>query len=200
MQKNIDRTLAASLLRQSPNPFRRSRMPGTKSARRSRANGKKPATRSAPQSKTQGSGKPKPPFPPQHQPKPGLESEITPRPRYEAPQYKGSGKLQGKVALITGGDSGIGRAVAVLYARERADVAIVYLPEEESDAEQTRDAVQEHGRECLLIPGDVTDPEFCQRAVQETLEEFGQLDILVNNAAFQNSQENLEEISEQQWD
>jgi NAD(P)-dependent dehydrogenase (short-subunit alcohol dehydrogenase family) len=143
---------------------------------------------------------PRPPYMKAKLQKPGLQSQMRPQPRYEGSRYRPAGKLEGKVALITGGDSGIGRAVAVLYAREKADVAIIYLPEEQSDAEQTRDAVQEHGRECLLIPGDVTDPEFCQRAVQETLEEFGQLDILVNNAAFQNSQENLEEISEQQWD
>jgi len=143
---------------------------------------------------------PRPPYMKAKLQKPGLQSQMRPQPRYEGSRYRPAGKLEGKVALITGGDSGIGRAVAVLYAREKADVAIIYLPEEQSDAEQTRDAVQEHGRECLLIPGDVTDPDFCQRAVQETLEEFGQLDILVNNAAFQNSQENLEEISEQQWD
>ena len=173
-------------------------MPATKSARRSRANGKKAATRSAPRGKTQGARKPKPPFPPQHQPKPGLESDITPRPRYEAPQYMGSGKLQGKVALITGGDSGIGRAVAVLYAREGADVAIVYLSEEESDARETQRAVEAEGQRCLLLPGDVRDAKFCERSVQRVVSEYGRLDVLVNNAAFQQHQKSIEDISDEQ--
>src|SRR5688572_1687320 len=112
---------------------------------------------------------PKPPFPPQHQEKPGNEAELKPRPRYKAPQYRGSGKLDGKVALITGGDSGIGRAVAVLFAREGADVAIVYLKVEQRDAEETRDAVQREGRNCLLIPGDVRSSAFCRRAVERTV-------------------------------
>ncbi len=143
---------------------------------------------------------PKPPFPPQHQPKPGIESKLDPKPRYRAPRYKGSGKLDGKVALITGGDSGIGRAVAVLYAREGANVAIVYLPVEQSDAEETERAVVDEGREALLIPGDVSDPQFCRDAVERTIERFGRLDVLVNNAAYQNRQKSLEDISEEQWD
>jgi NAD(P)-dependent dehydrogenase (short-subunit alcohol dehydrogenase family) len=143
---------------------------------------------------------PRPPYMRAKLQKPGLQSQMASQPRYEGSYYRPAGKLEGKVALITGGDSGIGRAVAVLYARERADIAIIYLPQEQSDAEQTRDAVQEHGRECLLIPGDVTDPDFCARAVEETLDEYGRLDILVNNAAFQNSQEDIEAISEEQWD
>ena len=143
---------------------------------------------------------PRPPFPAQHQRKPGLESKVQPRPEYQAPLCKGSGKLKDKVALITGGDSGIGRAVAVLYAREGADLAIVYLPEEQSDAEETRRAVQEEGRQALLLPGDVTDPDFCREAVESTVEELGKLDILVNNAAFQQHQESLEKITEEQWD
>ncbi len=143
---------------------------------------------------------PKPPFPKQHQQKPGIEAKIEPRPKYEAPHYRGADKLKDRVALITGGDSGIGRAVAVLYAREGADVAIVYLEEEQQDAEETRQAVEEEGRRCLLIPGDVTDPGFCREAVEQTVEEFGKLDILVNNAAFQQHQESLEELSEKQFE
>lgn len=143
---------------------------------------------------------PKGPIPPQEQPKPGIESKMTPRPRYKAPLYKGADKLKDKVALITGGDSGIGRAVAVLYAREGANVAIVYLSEEQSDAEETRKAVEQEGRQCLLLAGDVTDPEFCQRAVQETLDKYGQLDVLVNNAAYQEEADRPEEISLEQFD
>src|ERR1051326_2647218 len=143
---------------------------------------------------------PKPPFPKQHQQKPGIEAEIEPRPKYEAPRYRGAEKLKDKVALITGGDSGIGRAVAVLYAREGADVAIVYLPEEQQDAEETQHAVEEEGRRCLLIAGDVTDPEFCRDAVEQTVERFGKLDILVNNAAFQQHQESLDDLSEEQFE
>jgi len=143
---------------------------------------------------------PKSPMPPQHQEKPGLESKITPRPEYEAPLYQGSGKLKDKVALVTGGDSGIGRAVSVLYAREGADVAIVYLPVEQSDAEETRKAVEAEGRRALLLPGDVKDAEFCREAVKQTVREFGRLDVLVNNAAFQQHQKRLEDVSEEQWD
>jgi NAD(P)-dependent dehydrogenase (short-subunit alcohol dehydrogenase family) len=149
---------------------------------------------------TQIQNEPKPPFPEQHQPKPGIEAELEPRPKYSAPAYRGSGKLSDKVALITGGDSGIGRAVAVLYAREGADVAIVYLPEEQRDAEETRRAVRNEGRSALLIPGDVTSPAFCRDAVRKTLDEYGRLDILVNNAAFQQHQETLEDVTEEQWD
>lgn len=143
---------------------------------------------------------PKPPFPQQHQEKPGLESKLRPRPRYQAGEYHGADKLQGKVALITGGDSGIGRAVAVLFAREGAQVAIVFLPEETSDAAETQLAVQREGQACLLLPGDVTDAGFCRRAVEQTVREFGRLDVLVNNAAFQQHQLGLEDVSEEQWD
>src|SRR3954467_174278 len=120
---------------------------------------------------------PKPPFPKQHQSNPevGLESKLNPRPNYQAPQYKAAGKLQGKSALITGGDSGIGRAVAVLYAREGADVAIVYLPEEQSDADETKRAVEAEGRRCVLIPGDLTDPQFCRSTVDRVVRDLGKL-------------------------
>lgn len=144
--------------------------------------------------------RPKPPFPPQHQSHPGIEAKMKPRPLYEAPQYKGADKLQNKVAIITGGDSGIGRAVAVLYAREGADVAIVFLPEEERDAVETGQAVEKEGHQCLLIPGDVRDPGFCRSAVEQTVRELGKVDILVNNAAFQQHQKSLEELSEEQWE
>src|SRR5438105_4826091 len=140
----------------------------------------------------------KPPMPKQHQDPPGLESRMRPRPKYQAPAYRAAGKLEGKVALITGGDSGIGRAVAVLYAREGADVAIVYVAEEQSDAEETRAAIEAEGRRALLLPGDVTIREFCEQAVQDTVNELGRLDILVNNAAFQKNQESIDEISDQQ--
>ena len=123
---------------------------------------------------------------------------MAPRPEYVAPHYQGAGKLEGKTALITGGDSGIGRAVAVLYAREGADVAIVYLPEEQRDAEETRRAVEAEGKRCLLIPGDVTDSRFCQDAVDETVRALGRLDVLVNNAAYQQHQESIEDISDEQ--
>jgi NAD(P)-dependent dehydrogenase (short-subunit alcohol dehydrogenase family) len=142
---------------------------------------------------------PEPPLPRQHLQKPGLEAELEPRPLYKAPQYRGSGKLDGMVALITGADSGIGRAVAVLYAREGADVAIAYLSEQQ-DAEETRLAVEAEGRRAVLIPGDVTDPEFCREAVETTVSELGRLDILVNNAAFQEHASSLEDISEEQLD
>jgi NAD(P)-dependent dehydrogenase (short-subunit alcohol dehydrogenase family) len=142
---------------------------------------------------------PEPPLPKQHLEKPGVESELEPRPRYSAPAYRGSGKLEDMVALITGGDSGIGRAVAVLYAREGADVAIVYLSEDE-DAEETRRAVEAEGRRAILIPGDVTDPEFCRDAVERTIAELGGLDLLVNNAAFQEHVASLEDITDEQLD
>jgi NAD(P)-dependent dehydrogenase (short-subunit alcohol dehydrogenase family) len=143
---------------------------------------------------------PENPMPKQHLPKPGLEADLELQPRYLAPGYKGSEKLKDMVAIITGGDSGIGRAVAVLYAREGADVAIVYLPEEQPDAEETKRAVEREGRECLLIPGDVSRFEFCEDVVERTLQEFGRLDILVNNAAFQEHAESLEELTLEHFD
>jgi NAD(P)-dependent dehydrogenase (short-subunit alcohol dehydrogenase family) len=142
---------------------------------------------------------PEPPFPPQHQSKPGDEAALEPAPMYDAPFYKGSGKLDGMVALITGGDSGIGRAVAVLFAREGADVAIAYLSEDE-DAEETRLAVQDEGRRCLLLRGDVADAEHCRQVVERTVDEFGRLDILVNNAAFQYHANTIEDLTPEHFD
>lgn len=138
------------------------------------------------------------PYPKQHQSHPGIEAEIAPRPRYEGRAYMAAGKLQGKAALITGGDSGIGRAVAYFFAREGADVAIVYLSEEQRDAEETQRAIESVGQRCLLIPGDVTDSSFCKDAVDRTKKYYGRFDILVNNAAFQQHQESLEDISDEQ--
>jgi NAD(P)-dependent dehydrogenase (short-subunit alcohol dehydrogenase family) len=143
---------------------------------------------------------PKPPMPKQHQENPGLEKKVHPRPQYKAPLYKGADKLKGKVALITGGDSGIGRAVAVLFAREGADVAIMFLPEEEPDANETRDAIEAEGRRALLLPGDVTDPDYCEDCVTRTIDELGALDILVNNAAFQKNKDSIEDIDLEQME
>ncbi len=139
-------------------------------------------------------------MPAQTQVKPGLESKMTPRPLYHAPNYRGSSKLMDQVAIVTGGDSGIGRAVCVLFAREGADVAIVYLPAEQSDAEETAQAIEHEGRKALLIPGDVTKSKFCQSAVAKTVKQFGKLDILVNNAAYQQTHERLEDISDTEFE
>ena len=137
-------------------------------------------------------------LPPQQQEQqPGFEGEMTPKPQSEAPYYRGSGKLKDKVAIITGGDSGIGRSVAVLFAREGADVAIGYLNEHE-DAAETRKMVEEEGGRCLLVPGDVGNRSFCRQFVQQVVDEFGRVDVLVNNAAVQYVQEELEGISEEQ--
>jgi len=136
--------------------------------------------------------------PPQHQRRqPGREHKMKPRPRAENVKHRGSGKLQGKVAIITGGDSGIGRAVVIAFAKEGANVSIVYL-EELKDANETKGLVEEHGAKCLLIKGDVGQEEFCQEAVAQTVKEFGRLDILVNNAAEQHPQESIEKITEKQ--
>ncbi|HEY3814128.1 MAG TPA: SDR family oxidoreductase [Caulobacteraceae bacterium] len=142
---------------------------------------------------------PEPPFPGQHLEKTGSEAAMQLKPLYDAPFYKGSGKLEGKVAIITGGDSGIGRSVAVLFAREGADVAICYL-ESDEDASDTRAAVEKEGRRCILISGDVADPEFAKQAVRRTLDDLGGLDVLVNNAAFQEHTDNFEDLSEDQFD
>ena len=128
---------------------------------------------------------------------PGVESAMQPRPRAEDPSYKGSDKLAGRVALVTGGDSGIGRAVAICYAKEGADVAIVYL-DEDGDAETTKERVEAIGRRCVLLRGDVGNPRFCKQAVRKTIQKLGGLDILVNNAGEQHPQESLEDITPDQ--
>ena len=138
---------------------------------------------------------PENPLPKQHQRKPGHEHELDPQPRFLAPDYVGSGKLQGMVALITGGDSGIGRAVAVLFAREGADVAITYLSEHE-DARATQALVEKEGARCIAVAGDVKDPAFCEQVVRDTVDELGGLHILVNNAAFQQHSRSLEDLTE----
>jgi NAD(P)-dependent dehydrogenase (short-subunit alcohol dehydrogenase family) len=143
---------------------------------------------------------PKNPLPAQHQPRPGLEARMRPRPQYRAAAYQGSAKLAGRVALVTGGDSGIGRAVAVLYAREGADVAIVHLAAEAGDAAETQRAVEAEGRRCVVIPGDVSDSRFCQKAVARVVRELGHIDLLVNNAAFQKSCERPEDLSDDQFE
>jgi NAD(P)-dependent dehydrogenase (short-subunit alcohol dehydrogenase family) len=143
---------------------------------------------------------PKPPFSKQHLPGTGLESKLDPRPRYEAEAYRPAGKLRGKVALVTGGDSGIGRAVALLYAREGADVAITYLPEEQSDADETRAAIEAAGAQCLAIAGDLTDASFCDDVVEQTVRRFGKLDILVSNAAHQNRKPSLADVTDEEFD
>ncbi|ABM38046.1 SDR family oxidoreductase [Polaromonas naphthalenivorans] len=142
---------------------------------------------------------PAPPMPAQHLEKPGLEADMDLQPRFMAPGYKGSGKLEGLTALVTGGDSGIGRAVAVLFAREGADVAIFYL-NEHADAEETKRCVEAEGRRCLLMSGDVKDAAFCRKVVEKTVRELGKLDILVNNAAFQEHADSLEDLTEERFD
>lgn len=142
---------------------------------------------------------PEPPLPDQHLKKPGHEGDQKLAPMYDAPFYKGSEKLKNKVALITGGDSGIGRSVAVLFAREGADVAIAYLTESE-DAAETKSAIEKEGRRCILLSGDVADPKFCQSAVEKTVSELGKLDVLVNNAAFQEHVDDFEDLTDEHFD
>src|SRR5690606_5946144 len=142
---------------------------------------------------------PEPPLPAERLDKPGREADMSLAPQFPAPAYKGSGKLEGKAAIVTGGDSGIGRAVAVLFAREGADVAIVYL-NEHPDAEETRRHIEAEGRRCILIPGDVKDSNFCKQAVEQTVKAFGKLDVLVNNAAFQEHADSLLDITDERFD
>ena len=157
------------------------------------AESKKPPVQAGP------SQQPAPPLPAQHLEKPGLEADMLLQPRFMAEGYKGSGKLEGLTALVTGGDSGIGRAVAVLFAREGADVAIFYL-NEHADAEETKRCIEAEGRRCLLMAGDVKDAAFCRKVVEKTVRELGKLDILVNNAAFQAHADSLEDLTEERFD
>lgn len=137
--------------------------------------------------------------PAQQQAFPGSDREMDPKPDYGQDSYRGSGRLEGKIALITGGDSGIGKAVALAYAREGADVAISYLSEHE-DAEEAKRFVEDAGRRAILLPGDLSDPAHCRKLVETTVAEFGGLDILVSNAAFQMTRAELADISDQEWD
>lgn len=143
---------------------------------------------------------PKAPYPAQHQEKPGLEARMEPRPRYRAPAYRGSGKLEGKVAIITGGDSGIGRAVAVLFAREGADVGIIHLAPEQVDADETLRAIEGEGRRGVARVCDVKDAARCREVVDEIVRELGGLHVLVNNAAFQQHVDDVAQLSDEQWD
>lgn len=143
---------------------------------------------------------PKPPFPVQRQPWPGLAARMTPRPDHGERSYKGSGKLAGKKALITGGDSGIGRAAAIAYAREGADVAINYLPAEEPDAREVVALIRAEGRKAVAIPGDLRDERFCRKLIEQAAAQLGGLDILVNNAARQQTRPAIADISHQDFD
>ncbi|OZI07967.1 NAD(P)-dependent oxidoreductase [Siphonobacter sp. BAB-5385] len=142
---------------------------------------------------------PKPPYPEQEQPVPGKTAKMSPQPDHGETSYKGSGKLEGRKAIITGGDSGIGRAVAIAFAREGADVLISYLNEEE-DARETAQYIEQAGRKAVLVPGDISEESHCQEIVQKAVAEFGRIDILVNNAAFQMARESLQEIPSEEWD
>lgn len=168
---------------------RANRRPGGR-ARRERGRGEPPLLQS----------EPKVPFPEQHQSQPGLESKLEPLPRWQATRYRAAGKLEGKVALITGGDSGIGRAVAFLYAREGADIAINFLPEEAPDANEVRRSIESLGRRCLLLPGDLTRRNFCAQLVEQTVRELGALDILVSNAAYQARKDSIAEVTDEEFE
>lgn len=144
--------------------------------------------------------KPEPPFPKQELELPGQEHRMVPRPQYEPSQYRGSDKLRDRVALITGGDSGIGRAVAVLFAREGAHVAFTHLPEELPDAQEAIEAIRREGKDALALAGDISDPSICNSIVETTIEKFGRLDVLINNAAFQALRSDITEIGEEEFE
>lgn len=136
----------------------------------------------------------------QQQEPPGSEQAMGPKPDHGETSYRGSGKLTGKRAVITGGDSGIGKAVAIAFAREGADVLISYLPEEEEDAQETKHWIEDAGRKVVLFPGDVSDPAYCRSVIDTAVSELGGIDVLVNNAAYQMTHETLEEITDEEWD
>lgn len=142
---------------------------------------------------------PAPPYPEQKQSAPGSEAEMNPKPDYGEESYVGSGKLTGKAAIITGGDSGIGRAVALAFAREGADIVVSYL-DEDKDAEETKRVVEAAGRKCVLVPGDITDESHCQSIVQRAVDAFGKVDVLVNNAAYQRNHEKLEDMPSSEFE
>ncbi|MFL9583758.1 SDR family oxidoreductase [Stenotrophomonas sp. AB1(2024)] len=194
--KTATRKAAAADPRAARVAARQRRLQDQEKAKDARAAAKKAATKKAAKKATQaGSRKQPDTMPAQHIAKPGNEHELDLAPRFLAPDYVGSGKLQGKRAIITGGDSGIGRAVAVLFAREGADVAVLHLDEQE-DADITRQHVEAEGTRCVVIAGDVRDPKFCNRAVKQVAKAFGGIDILVNNAAFQLHCERLEDLED----
>ena len=144
--------------------------------------------------------RPTPPFPARKLRKPGLERDLDPKPQFAGSAYRPAGKLIGKVALITGGDSGIGRSVAILFAKEGADVTISFLPSEQPDADETKRHVEAAGRRCLQVTGNVMDSGFCKSLVDATIREFGKLDILVSNAAYQNRKQSIEDITDEEWE
>lgn len=162
--------------------------------------GKRAKLRLAKPPRTVGECEPRPPFPAKKLTPPGLEAELEPKPRFKGSQYLPAGKLKGKRALITGGDSGIGRAVAYFFAREGADVALSYLPAEQKDADATRREVESEGVRCALLPGDLSEAKFCEKLVELTVKELGGLDILVSNAAYQRRKQNIEEITDEEWE
>ncbi|HEX4372989.1 MAG TPA: SDR family oxidoreductase [Puia sp.] len=162
------------------------------------ADKKNPAARSEHPMQAGARKYPEPPLAGQRLSKPGKEKDMEQRPMYDAPYYRGSGKLDGKIAVITGGDSGIGRAVAILFAREGADVCIIYL-NEHADADETKKMVDGEGKKCLLISGDVSDNDFCKAAIKQTMDVFGRIDILVNNAAFQLHVSHFEDLTEEHF-
>ena len=143
---------------------------------------------------------PKPPFPDQPQDMPGRTDDMSPRPDHGEDSYRGSGRLEGKKTIITGGDSGIGRAVAIAFAREGADVLISYLPEEEEDAQQVRRDIEAAGRKAVLVPGDISNADHCRSIVEQAVSEFGKIDVLVNNAAHQDTFGDIDEISDEEWE
>ncbi len=143
---------------------------------------------------------PKPPFDHQPQSQPGMTGLMDPKPDHGEQAYEGSGRLRDKKAVITGGDSGIGRAVAIAFAREGADVLISYLPEEEEDAQQVRGEIEAAGRKAVLVPGDISSADHCRSIIARAAEEFGRVDILVNNAAYQNTFNAIDEISDEEWE